>query len=208
MYHSRRKSRSCCLAKSRIDPRHRDHVKREVPRGVPRVLPLVRHRDDVGVEEVLPVVIARRGGAPAGGGGKVRVAGQPVLHHVVVKLLRPEQPGVGLAHDVALLGGRARARISFRKTRPPPRGALRRSRRNPRRASPASRRADARRKRSTTSPPAGISQRVMRRGFRPEAARIHRLRAAVRRPPRERRPSRTARDSACRRAARCSSRFP
>jgi hypothetical protein len=26
-----------------VDPRHRDHVKGEIPRGKPRVLPLVRH---------------------------------------------------------------------------------------------------------------------------------------------------------------------
>ena len=35
------------LRELRVDVRQRDAVKGEVPRGVPRVLPLVRHRDDV-----------------------------------------------------------------------------------------------------------------------------------------------------------------
>ena len=49
---------SCSLANCGIDPRERDHVEREVPRRVPRVLPLVGHRDDVAVVEVRPVGVA------------------------------------------------------------------------------------------------------------------------------------------------------
>ena len=53
------------LAEVRIDQRQREHVEGEVPGRVPGILPLVRHRDDVGVVHVMPVVVARR--APASG---------------------------------------------------------------------------------------------------------------------------------------------
>ena len=33
-----------------VQLRHRDHVKRQVPSGVPRVFPLVGHRDHVSIE--------------------------------------------------------------------------------------------------------------------------------------------------------------
>ena len=42
------------LGEVRVDARQRDRVKGEIPGGVPRVLPLVRHRDDVVVEHVEP----------------------------------------------------------------------------------------------------------------------------------------------------------
>ena len=45
------------LREVRVDQRQRDRVKREVPGRVPRILPLVRHRDDVVVVEVGPLVI-------------------------------------------------------------------------------------------------------------------------------------------------------
>src|SRR5213075_1283066 len=48
-----------------VDHREREHVEREVPRGVPRVLPFVGHRDDVGVQHVMPMVVARRPTRPA-----------------------------------------------------------------------------------------------------------------------------------------------
>ena len=48
------------LAELRVDHRQGEDVKREIPRGVPRVLPLVRHRDDVGIVHVVPVRVARR----------------------------------------------------------------------------------------------------------------------------------------------------
>ena len=47
-----------------IDQRQRDRVEGEVPGRVPRVLPLVRHRDDVGVVQVRPLVVAARACAP------------------------------------------------------------------------------------------------------------------------------------------------
>jgi hypothetical protein len=99
------------LGKIRIDAAHWDHVKGEIPRCVPRVFPLVGHRDDVRVVEVRPVGVARlrvmRGRARL-----VRIAGEPAAHVVVVKLLRPQQSRVGLVQDVALL--LAEARRAFR----------------------------------------------------------------------------------------------
>ena len=78
----------------------RHAVKREVPGGVPRILPLIGHRNDVRIIEVRPFVVApavslrrrRR---------RRRIALQPVAHHVVIKLLGPEHSGERLPHDVA-----------------------------------------------------------------------------------------------------------
>ena len=44
----------------RIDAGQGDHVECEIPGRVPGVLPLVRHREDVVVPQVPPVVIAPR----------------------------------------------------------------------------------------------------------------------------------------------------
>ena len=52
-----------------IDHAQRNHVERQVPRGVPRVFPLVRHRDDVVVEHVGPLAVAHAAGARAAAGG-------------------------------------------------------------------------------------------------------------------------------------------
>ena len=51
-------STSCCLGELGIDQRERDAVEREIPAGVPRVLPLVGHRDHVGVVQLNPGVVA------------------------------------------------------------------------------------------------------------------------------------------------------
>ena len=48
-----------------VDERQRRAVEGEVPGGVPGVLPLVRHRDDVAVVHVVPVRVARRAAALA-----------------------------------------------------------------------------------------------------------------------------------------------
>ena len=79
-----------------------DHVERQVPGGVPRVLPLVRHGDDLAVEEVRPVGVAA--GVPGlVGSGHVGVSPQPVLDGVVVELFAPEQTRVRLPHHLQLL---------------------------------------------------------------------------------------------------------
>ena len=70
-----------------VDQRERDAVEGEVPRRVPRVLPLVRHRDDVGVVEVRPVGVAA---VPALGRAARGWSGSPSsqsLDDVVVELL-------------------------------------------------------------------------------------------------------------------------
>ena len=87
-----------------VDHRQGHAVKGQVPRRVPGVLPLVRHRDDVGVVEVRPVGVAPSP-SPCRRGRLGRVAVEPVLHDVVVELLRPEHAGEGLTHDPALLRG-------------------------------------------------------------------------------------------------------
>ena len=77
------------LREIRIDQPQRDHVEREVPRREPRVLPRVGHREDVVVVDVLPrgvaAVLALRRRRGRGG-----IAVEPVAHHVVVELLRPD----------------------------------------------------------------------------------------------------------------------
>ena len=90
-----------------IEPRERNHVKRQVPRRVPRVLPLVGHRDHVAVVEMRPVVVA----AACAFGRRRRVSGiafEPVLHDVVIELLRPEQAGRRLPNHVACVAGDVR----------------------------------------------------------------------------------------------------
>ena len=79
-------------------------AKSEWNRTHPRVLPLVRHGDDVSVEQVLPLWLRVPPGQPlARGNGLVRVSVQPVVDDVVVKLLTPQQARVGLATDGCLL---------------------------------------------------------------------------------------------------------
>ena len=86
-----------------VEERHREHVEGEVPRGVPRVLPLVRHRDDVEVVEVPPFAVAPA--LAALGRWVDRVAFEPLFDVVVVKLLGPQHSGECLALHAALLFG-------------------------------------------------------------------------------------------------------
>ena len=64
----------------------------------PGIFPLVRHGDHVPVEEVPPLCIptARRGPL-CRWWGLLRIALLPVLHHVVVELLAPQQASVRLS---------------------------------------------------------------------------------------------------------------
>ena len=85
-----------------VDHGQRNAVKRQVPGGVPRVLPGIGHRDHVEVVEVLPVAIAAE--APARGRLRPgRVASQPLPDVVVVELFGPEHPGEGLTLHGALV---------------------------------------------------------------------------------------------------------
>ena len=105
MYHSRSISTSCSLANSESISASGRQWKARSQAAYHGILPLVRHGDHVGIVEVPPFVVAA---VPALGGRrrKCRVAVQPVAHHVVVKLLGPEQAGEGLPHHGARIVGK------------------------------------------------------------------------------------------------------
>ena len=91
-----------------VHHRQRERVERKVPRRVPGIFPLVRHRDDVAVEHVEPVDVARTAAeSPA---HRVRVVlRQPAIEVEVVVLLRPEHSGQRLAdHPVLVLAEHVR----------------------------------------------------------------------------------------------------
>ena len=97
------------LGEHRIDVGEGDRVECQVPRRVPRVLPLVGHRDHVVVVEVppcrvAPVQAARRRCRLPG------IAVEPPGDVVVVELLRPQHAAERLAHDHRFVraGGRWR----------------------------------------------------------------------------------------------------
>ena len=91
------------LAEVLVDERQRKAVEGQVPRRVPRVLPLVRHGDYVGVVHVVPVVVAGAARRPAlNGSGAVLL--EPPVDVVVVELLGPEHAGQRLAHHVGRIG--------------------------------------------------------------------------------------------------------
>ena len=83
------------LRKFAVDPRERNHVKRQIPRREPRILPRVRHRKNVAAEHVFPLAVApllaalrrRR---------RARIALAPIRDHVVIKLFAPQQARVAL----------------------------------------------------------------------------------------------------------------
>ena len=88
------------LGELAIHQRQRHAVERQVPCGVPGILPLVGHRNDVGVIEVGPLVVA-----PVDPLGRRRrrpgIALEPVADHIVIELLRPQHAGERLPHHVA-----------------------------------------------------------------------------------------------------------
>src|ERR1700689_939794 len=75
-------------------------MKRQIPRGVPRVFPFIRHGNDVGIVKMRPVMVAAsvaRGiGFRLGG-----IACEPAAAIVVVALLAPQQAGERLALPAA-----------------------------------------------------------------------------------------------------------
>ena len=86
------------MAKSASTMASGDAMKRQVPGGVPRILPFVGHRDDVGVVEVMPFVIAS-GHALCRGVGSAGIALKPTADVVMIELLAPQQTAERLAHD-------------------------------------------------------------------------------------------------------------
>ena len=83
-----------------IDQGERHAVEGQIPGRVPGVLPLVRHRDHVGIVQVPPVAVAAVL-APLRRRGLGRVALQPLADVVVEELLAPDHAGQGLALDGA-----------------------------------------------------------------------------------------------------------
>ncbi len=82
----------------RVDHRQRHGMEREVPRGVPGVLPLVRHRDDVVVDHVRPLRVADV--VPRRRAQRVRgVLAKPHVEVEGVVLLGPQHPRQSLPHD-------------------------------------------------------------------------------------------------------------
>ena len=91
------------LREGRVDARQWQGVKGEVPCRVPWILPLVGHRDDVGVVDVRPLRIPSR--QPRRRWSRIPgIARQPFLHGIMVELLGPEQPGERLPIHRSLLG--------------------------------------------------------------------------------------------------------
>ena len=91
-----------------VDQRQRRAVEGEVPRGEPRVLPLVGHRDDVARDHVEPRDVSGRAGGSVRVPGVRAVLAQPAVDVVLVVLLAPEQSGERLAHDARPVGVEAR----------------------------------------------------------------------------------------------------
>ncbi len=98
------KQNQLVLGKFGIHVPQRNHVKCGIPRGVPGILPLVRHRNDVAVVQVRPVAVAnlfsvRRRRRHVG------IALQPVIHRIIVKLFGPQQAGICLTHGLLCIFG-------------------------------------------------------------------------------------------------------
>ena len=99
-----REKHQLLLGELRIDECQRERVKCQVPGGVPGIFPLVRHRDDVGVVQMHPLVIAA---APTFGGRRnlPRIALDPFRHVEIEILLAPDHAGKGLALHELGVGG-------------------------------------------------------------------------------------------------------
>ena len=114
------------LREVRVDHGQRDAVERQVPGGVPRVLPLVGHGHDVVVDHVEPRLVA--GPPPGRRPQRVDVAlAQPAVDVEVVALLGPQHPGQRLAHDRLGIVGHRRRRdglVELVRLGPPPRDQL------------------------------------------------------------------------------------
>ena len=130
-----------------VDVRERDAVEREVPGGVPRVLPRVRHRDHVEVVQVPPLVVAalqRAARAAAGSPGRRRASARRRSGRTASTRASRRTPAEARAPR-----RRTRRRASApRRTRPPRVRARPSPRRSRRRARPSCHGDGARRSRS------------------------------------------------------------
>ena len=89
------------LAELRIDSGEGRGVEGEIPGAVVGILPGIGHREDVAVEEMHPVRIAR--GMTSGGRGFGSVTAGPLALDEIIELLAPEQTRIGLACHKLLL---------------------------------------------------------------------------------------------------------
>ena len=83
-----------------VDQRQRGAMEGEVPGREPGIFPFVRHRHDVGGDEMTPIGVAAVLAA-FGRRRLQRIAVQPLPHIEIVELLVPQHPGKGLALDAA-----------------------------------------------------------------------------------------------------------
>ena len=171
MYHSRVSSTSWRLAKPGSISANGMHVEGQVPGRVPGILPLVRHRDHVGVVEVLPLPVAAHAGDwPAAAAAQGRPSATAAHRSSRTAWTRSARRRPGAARRVhRLLQPGLDACIEAR--RPPP-GAVRRSRRSPRKGSDTGCRHS--RSRTSTLPCAGSVNAVPGGELGAGARRIHR----------------------------------
>ena len=102
-----RKEFQLALGKIGIDQRQRDAVEGEIPGGIPGVLPLIGHGDDIEVMQMFPVAVAA-GPTLCGRSRHRRVAGEPLLDIIVVDLFVPEHTGQCLPLNGTIFHGEAR----------------------------------------------------------------------------------------------------
>ncbi len=111
------------LGEIEVHQRQGNRVEGQVPGRIPRVLPLVRHGDHVGVEHVEPLGVAH----VAAGGLEQRmtlVLAQPALQIEVVVLLAPQHSRQRLAmHPALVFGQRLWAQSARRIRRRPQSGS-------------------------------------------------------------------------------------
>ena len=91
------------LGELRVHERKRDAVERQVPRGIPRVFPFVGHGNNVGVVDMLPLMVATVL-AFAGRRELAGVAFDPLADVVIKKLFRPNHSGESLPLDITRIG--------------------------------------------------------------------------------------------------------
>ena len=98
-----REQHELLLGEIRIDQGERDAVKRQIPGGVPGILPFVGHRDDVGIVEIAPLAVAA---AQARRGRRMlaRIAVEPARYIEMVELLAPDHARKCLALHRARIG--------------------------------------------------------------------------------------------------------
>ena len=86
-----------------INERNRDAMKRQIPRGEPRVFPFVRHRNNVGIVHVRPIGVARVFAFRRRRRLR-RIAVEPRPHVETIKLFRPDHAGESLPLDGTQIG--------------------------------------------------------------------------------------------------------